>query len=143
VRGRFSLVVLNTCNSLGIAQMLQEEANVGVICTLISVPDTLAYRTASRLASALVDAPNVAAAYLSSKPGRNREYLYLPALAAAQSSIDNVLLELRKMAEGVNEDSARSTAVINLLWRVVWLNAAFHVAEWAVIVWLWLQVKGI
>jgi hypothetical protein len=99
VRERFSLVVLNTCDSLGIAQLFQEEANVGVICTLLKVPDTLAYRTGSRLAAALYETSTVAEAFLASRPGRNREYLYLPSLLPSQDSFDSLLVEMRTLKE--------------------------------------------
>ena len=97
VRGRFSLVVLNTCNGLGIAQMLQEEANVGVICALVGIGDNVAYQFGSRLATALAETNSVSDAYLASKPGRNANYLYLPALRQTQQSIENLLMELKNL----------------------------------------------
>ncbi len=97
VRDRFSLVVLNSCSSLAVAQLLQEEANVSVICTLLEVPDRQAYQTGSRLASALGETNNLAVAYRASKPGNNRSYLYLATLTPSQDSIDSLIGEIREL----------------------------------------------
>lgn len=126
IRDRFSLVVLNTCNGLGVAQLLQEEAGCAVICTLLDVPDTMAYRTGARLASALAESTTVSDAYLASKPGRNREYLYLPALRAAKDSLDALSAEIRDMRQQMHKDGQIRTYLL-----VVAL--ALHPVTWLII----------
>lgn len=77
VRGRFQYVYLNTCESFRVAQMLQNEGEVDVICTIATIPDIDAYRTGSLLAAALAQTGDFRAAYDRSKPGNNVDYLYL------------------------------------------------------------------
>lgn len=135
VRDRFSLVFLNTCNSLPVAQMLQEEANVSVICTLLDVPDLQAYQTGSNLATALAESSSVAEAYTASKPGQNRSYLYLPLLGPPHDSLSGVLVaiadlraEIKKIRDTIQIDrkfwwvvAMFSCTVIGvLLWWIVW-----------------------
>lgn len=127
VRGRFSLVVLNSCSSLNIAQLLQEEANVGVICTLIDVPDRQAYQTGSRLASALSQSVNVVDAYLASKPGNNRSYLYLASFAPTTDTIEKLLEKIDKLTAELQRERRwwRMTAVLAVgfypaAWLIMW-----------------------
>jgi alkanesulfonate monooxygenase SsuD/methylene tetrahydromethanopterin reductase-like flavin-dependent oxidoreductase (luciferase family) len=77
VRGRFRAVILNTCESVGAAQMLQSETGADIICTIAPVDDAAAYRTGSLLASALAQTGDVRMAYARSRPGYNTDYLYL------------------------------------------------------------------
>ena len=135
VRGRFSLVVLNTCNGLGIAQLLQEEANVGVICSLVGVGDNAAYQFGSRLASALAESITIADAYLASKPGRNSTYLYLPALRVSQDSIDSLLMEIRHLKTQITRE-------VVWLRRLLWSSLAAHIVEAIAIAYLWLRLAG-
>jgi hypothetical protein len=125
VRDRFTLVVLNSCSSLNIAQLLQEEAGVGVICTLIDVPDRQAYQTGSRLASALAQSSNVVDAYLASKPGNNRSYLYLASFEVAAGAIDKLVAEMASLrAELQNE---------RRWWRLLAVLAVgFYPAAWLI-----------
>jgi hypothetical protein len=77
VRGRFRLVVLNTCRSVQAAQMLQNETEADVICTVADAPDVDAYRTGSLFAQALARTNDVRRAYQQARPGGNRLYLLL------------------------------------------------------------------
>lgn len=79
VRGRFRWVYLNTCQSVGAAQMLQNETDADIICTIVEVPDTEAYRTGSLFANALARSGDTREAYEQSRPGNNRAYLFLSA----------------------------------------------------------------
>lgn len=129
VRGRFSLVVLNTCNSLRIAKMLQLQANAGVICSLVSTPDVMAYKFGSLLSTALVEHATVADAYLATVFGNDETYLYLPALRTNPSAIEHIVNQL----EELNSRLVREL----LLFR--WLfggSAVLHVVELGVIGWL-------
>ena len=80
VRGRFRLVVLNSCSSLAAAQMLQNEAAVDVICTIVDAPDQDAYRTGALFAHRLAETGDPRRAYAQSRPGGNRLYIYLAAV---------------------------------------------------------------
>lgn len=77
VRGRFSLVYLNTCKSAAVAQMLQNETDATIVCTVQDAPDADAYRTGSLFAVALADSGDYRQAYDQSLPGGNRLYLFL------------------------------------------------------------------
>lgn len=139
IRERFSLVVLNTCNGLGIAQLIQEEANASVICTLLNIPDVLAYRTGSRLAAALAESPTIADAYRASKPGRNREYLYLPALNPETAALDIVAKKIDELNRKIDQNDQAAIASVTLLRRLLWASLGLHVPEWIALVWLWME----
>lgn len=140
IRDRFKLVFLNTCNSLLVAQLLQEEANASVICTLIGVPDRQAYQTGSLFATALSDTGNIAAAYKRSKPGGNRSYLYLAALDPSQDSINTLVMEFRNFKTEVEQSAANAVETIHLLQRLLYISLALHVPEWIALVWLFSMV---
>ncbi len=55
VRDRFRLIVLNTCTSIGVAQMLQNESSSDIIATIIEVPDRDAFQTGALLARQLAE----------------------------------------------------------------------------------------
>lgn len=129
VRGRFKLVVLNTCNGFGIAKMIQIQANVGVICSAISVPDTSAYKFGSNLSSALVEQATIADAYLASLFGNDEIYHYFPALKPSQDSIDTLVKKIDELTTKVDRDAVASEKLNRLLWRVVWFSGTLHVAQ--------------
>lgn len=133
VRGRFRLVVLNTCNGLGAAQMLQEEANVGVICALTSVDDSIAYKFGVLLATALVEQSSIAEAYLSSKAGHNTNYLYLPALRPQESAVENLLVEMRDLKNVVERQRSWER-------KATYLALALHPITWLIIAWIMWRV---
>lgn len=135
VRGRFSLVVLNTCNSLRIAKLIQLQANVGVICTLVAINDGTAYKFGSLLSSALVEQPTVADAYLATVLGNDESYLYLPALRTNPSAIESLAVQIQELNEKVTKEIA--------MWRWLFVaSAALHVPEWIAIVFMWSQMQG-
>lgn len=77
VRDRFSLVVLNTCDSVSTAQMLQNETEAEIVATIIEAPDRLAFQTGVLFARELAKSGDVANAYNAARPGDNRTYVYL------------------------------------------------------------------
>lgn len=77
IRGRFSYVFLNTCQSLAGAQLLQNEGHVDVVCTVKDVDDLSAYSTGSLMAAALAETNDFWQAYERSRPGNNTAYVYL------------------------------------------------------------------
>lgn len=77
VRDRFDLVFLNTCDSLSVAQMIQNECATGVICTIDDVNEKVAYYTGSQLAKELSRGLNFYDAYKRARPGGNQTYVFL------------------------------------------------------------------
>ena len=76
-RHRFDLVVLNTCSSQAVAQMLQSETGAAVVATVLDLPDPLAYVTGSEFAAELARSGDPGSAYAKAHPGGNRIYIYL------------------------------------------------------------------
>lgn len=142
VRGRFSLVFLNTCTSFHIAQQIQEEANVSVVGTILDVPDRQAYQTGSLFASWLASGLTPSQAFRRSKPGGMRVYMYLVSLEPSQESLDSLLAEIRALKEQMKGESLDSAKAVRLLRWLLWASLALHVPEWIVLVWFWLQLKG-
>lgn len=77
IRGRFALVVLNSCDSQQTAQMLQNETEAAVIATVVEVPDRLAFQTGALFARELAKTGDIPTAYQAAKPGNNRTYVLL------------------------------------------------------------------
>ena len=77
VRDRIKTVILNSCESLMVAQQIQNETAAEVVATVAPVPDAEAYRTGSLFADWLARTGDVAAAFQSSRPGGNRIYVHL------------------------------------------------------------------
>lgn len=77
IRGRFPLVVLNSCDSQATAQMLQNETEAAVIATVVEVPDRLAFQTGALFARELAKTGDIPTAYHAAKPGNNRTYVLL------------------------------------------------------------------
>lgn len=130
VRDKFGLIVLNTCSSLPVAQLLQVEANVTVICTVLDVPDVAAYQTGSHLAAALQESGDISAAYGASIPGRNRAYLYLAALTPTNSQYSALISKIDGVQQAVDRQrSWERKALLLSLWLhpVTWAVVAFIV----------------
>jgi hypothetical protein len=130
VRDRFSLVVLNTCSSLPVAQLLQVEANVTVICTVLDVPDVQAFQTGSHLAAALYESGNYTTAYSASIPGRNRTYLFLAALSPNRESLDAVMTKLDHLQNVVDRQKSWER-------KALMLSLSLHPITWLVMWFLW------
>ena len=77
IRDRFELVVLNSCDSLLTAQMLQNETGAAVVATVVEVPDRLAFQTGALFAQKLAETGDIPTAYQAAKPGQNRTYVLL------------------------------------------------------------------
>lgn len=76
-RGRFRLIVLNTCNSIAAAQMLQRDTDADIIATITDVPDIEAFQTGALFAHSLAKTDDPAMAKHDAEPGGNRNYVYL------------------------------------------------------------------
>lgn len=77
VKNKFDLIVLNVCESLSVAQMVQNECRTGVICTITEVDDRAAYYTGAKLSRELGKGADYFDAYDASRPGGNTDYIYL------------------------------------------------------------------
>ncbi len=77
IRGRFELVVLNSCDSQQTAQMLQNETEAAVVATVVEIPDRLAFQTGALFARELAKTGDIPTAYNAAKPGQNRTYVLL------------------------------------------------------------------
>lgn len=141
VRGRFQLVVLNTCNSLRIAKLIQLQANIGVICTLVNwktgegVYDGIAYQFGSNLSIALVKQPTIVDAYLASVLGNDETYLYLPALRTNPSAIEGLNVKFDELNRKLTKE------LIIYRWALV-VSIAMNISQWIAIVSLWQMVAG-
>jgi hypothetical protein len=71
------LAIFNSCSSVFLGMAVLEASNAHVICTISSVPDLTAMRTGVMFASQLALLGNFREAYERSKPGGNKQYLYL------------------------------------------------------------------
>lgn len=128
VRGRFSLVVLNSCNGFGIAKLIQEEANVSVISSVVNISDQAAYKFGSRLSSALAETSSIAEAYLASRFGHNESYLHLPALLPTNGTMGDLLAEVRDLRGIVERQRSwerrallAALALHPVTWLAIWL----------------------
>lgn len=77
IRGRFELVVLNSCDSQQTAQLLQNETEAAVVATVVEIPDRLAFQTGALFARELAKTGDIPTAYHAAKPGNNRTYVLL------------------------------------------------------------------
>ncbi|MGB5048130.1 MAG: hypothetical protein WBO46_04295, partial [Caldilineaceae bacterium] len=73
-------VVLNTCESIAIANAIVQESGADVVATIQPVPDVTAYETGALLAGQLATGGTLRQAYRQSKPGRNDNYIFLDGL---------------------------------------------------------------
>lgn len=128
VRERFRLVFLNSCGSLQTAQMIQEEANTDVICTILEVPDRQAFQTGSLFASALNTVGDVGVAYMRSKPGGNRLYLILQAIAPTKAIVEPLLREIRELREQIGRNEKRQAKNLAV---VIFVNDVLLLLLWA------------
>lgn len=99
LRGSSAAIFLNSCNSLGVAIDLHDELDVSVICSIVSVPDEDAYHTGSLMAGHLAAGHELRQAYDLSRPGRNRQFVFLN--GSIQMSRHERLDELITMVHGV------------------------------------------
>lgn len=74
---RAQLCVINTCESMEIAQAVVEESTADAICTVSEVPDRTAMRTGVLLSAALVRHRNPYDAFLEARPGGGLYYRYV------------------------------------------------------------------
>ncbi len=128
VRGRFALIYINTCESLALAQMIQNETEAAVVCTVASVADATAYQTGSLFAAELARTGDFRAAYHRSRPGENKDYVLLAGEQdkrtmiidkdtehALQQEIARLSHEISNLAQQIYELRAEGKAELTVL----------------------------
>lgn len=103
-----SLVVLNSCSSLNVANQIHDELQCAVICTVLDVPDVDAFITGSMLAQALAQGQSVAHAYQASRPSSNRQYVMLN--GSVRLNGDTELDDMRRLILRTHTDMQREIA---------------------------------
>lgn len=71
------LVVLNTCESIGVALDIHNELLTNLVCTLRELPDREAFFTGKQLSLHLARGKSFSQSYLAAKPGQNQNYIFL------------------------------------------------------------------
>lgn len=96
IRDKFDMVLLNTCDGIEVAQMIQNECNTGVICTVGEANDRQSFYTGSRFVKELAKGKSYFDAYKQSKPGHNKLYVFLAGRASR--------LSMREMQSGLTSE---------------------------------------
>lgn len=104
VKGKFKLIYLNTCESLTLAQQIQNDCDSAVICTVGSIEDVDAYQTGITFAKLLIETRNVEYSYQQSKPTNNNTYIFLGSLRNSKmfgddQQINNQAKELQELTK--------------------------------------------
>ena len=101
VRDKFNLIVLNTCESFRVAQLVQNETSAEVVATVLSVPDKEAFQTGTIFARELAKTGDFERAYYAARPGSNRTYVRLAGKTMHNDANDsNVIKELQMAVFG-------------------------------------------
>lgn len=74
------LVVLNSCESVAVAQQIAEQTGADVVSTITDVPDSAAYTTGALFAQWLANTEDPVQAYQMARPGNNSTYVFIPSL---------------------------------------------------------------
>lgn len=119
VRGRFALVVLNTCDSYPTAEQIQNETEAAVIATVVDVPDRLSFQTGALFARSLASSGDIPTAYYAARPGSNRTYIYLAEVkkkvptGVSNQTIDERLDRLEVASNQTQRTLARVVALMD------------------------------
>jgi len=115
IRGRFQLVVLNSCDSQATAQMLQNETEAALVATVVEVPDRLAFQTGALFARELVKTGDIFTAYQAAKPGNNRQYVLLGWGKKKVLGYDNLDERLDRLEVALNQTQRTLARVVALM----------------------------
>lgn len=110
VRARHvTFVYLNTCSSLAVAKLINEQTGAGVVCTISEIGDASAFRTGALFARVLAETGDFEHAYELSKPGNSTEYHYLPPKENVLMSPPSTTIEiqLRQLLESSRDLDGR------------------------------------
>jgi len=110
-------VFLNTCESLSVAQAINRELGIPLVCTINQTPDREAYITGRTFARNLAESKSVYTAYNRSVSSSDRNYIYLhgakmnggshthrPYKSFSSNESDEVLKDLRDLVTMVKGD---------------------------------------
>ena len=124
VKGKFKLIYLNTCESLTLAQQIQNDCDSAVICTVGSIEDVDAYQTGITFAKLLIETRNVEYSYQQSKPTNNNTYIFLGSLRNSKmfgddQQINNQAKELQELTKAFYKlDATLNTKLIIMKQRL-------------------------
>lgn len=108
-------VVLNTCESAALAEMLHDETGVDVVCSVQATPDLSAFQMGVLFALHLGETGDFRAAFDRSRPGADAIFRYIPeyreALVVAPERYVFSTDELRTIYEAINEVRQRLSVV--------------------------------
>lgn len=108
-------VVLNSCASTALAELLHDETGVDVVCTLAEVVDLSAFQTGALFAQALGETGDFRAAFDVARPGGAPTFRYIPEyresliMAPERNIFSNE--ELRAIYDAINDIRQRLSVV--------------------------------
>lgn len=112
--GLFGLV-LNSCSSAQIAEMVHDATGVDVVCTVADVPDLAAWQAGVLFARYLGESGNFRTAFDLARPGGSTQFRYVPeyreSLIVAPDRSVFSSEELRTIYEAINGISQRLSVV--------------------------------
>lgn len=116
ILGRFALVVLNSCSSQQVAQVVQNETQATVIATVLDAPDRLSFSTGALFARELARTGNIFTAYHASRPGNNRVYVCLAGVEHVKMTASNSIDERLDRLEMAQQQMQRTlTRIVSLM----------------------------
>jgi hypothetical protein len=108
-------VVLNTCESAGLAEALHDATGVDVVCTVAQVADSTAFQTGVLFAQALGESGDFREAFEVARPGGSPAFRYVPeyreTLAMAVDRHTFSSEELRAIYDAINDIRQRLSVV--------------------------------
>jgi hypothetical protein len=108
-------VVLASCQSVGLAELLHDETGVDVVCTVVDAPDVSAFQMGALFALYLGQSGDFRAAFDRARPGGPVSFRYVPeyrgALVVAPERFSFSTEELRTIYEAINEVRQRLSVV--------------------------------
>lgn len=116
ILGRFALVVLNSCSSQQVAQVVQNETQATVIATVLDAPDRISFSTGALFARELARTGNIFTAYHASRPGNNRVYVCLAGVEHVKMTASNSIDERLDRLEMAQQQMQRTlTRIVSLM----------------------------
>lgn len=115
IRGRFALVVLNSCNNQYVAQAIQNETEATVIATVLDAPDHLAFSTGALFARELARTGNIFNAYHAARPGNNRVYVCLAGVENVKIAPNSIEERLDRLEVAQQQMQRTLTRIVSLM----------------------------
>lgn len=95
-------VVLNTCDSIRIADTIARETHADFICTVTNISDRDAWRTGALFARELAKGATVRDAYRIARPAKPGQYIYLPAFNGA-SDPAKITEKVKELSDAIQD----------------------------------------